>query len=164
MTVSAGLLSPQDFLLGVTELVHSAAEYNKLAPTHHYELVDIKALPLPDRAYCATDASYLRLNSGLVEVFYSPSFQVPVFYLSPDFIQSSIVQGVGFNAMITFTEHPVTGLPSCYLHPCRTATIMEELRPATPLDYLKKWLGAHQNLLPPPYGPVLPAEFFKSNK
>lgn len=45
---------------------------------------------------------------------------------------------------LSMTDHPVTGMPAYFVHPCRTAEAMDavtEHRNVTPDGYLLMWLG-----------------------
>ena len=42
---------------------------------------------------------------------------------------------------ISQTEHPITGVPYFFLHPCTTATLMSDINPPTGLAYLTFWLS-----------------------
>ncbi|KAL2355097.1 autophagy-related protein Atg10 [Cryomyces antarcticus] len=54
------------------------------------------------------------------------------------------VQSGGVMGGISMTDHPVTGLPAFFVHPCKTAEAMEQVRPdrdVKPEEYLLLWLG-----------------------
>ena len=105
------------------------------------------------------------------DIAYSPAYQVPVLYLtfaesstnqsialpSPDAVYKVLVpedfksptRSVGVMGALSMAEHPVTGVPAYFVHPCRTQEAMSPLLVnASPdthsLDgtrYLLLWLG-----------------------
>lgn len=105
------------------------------------------------------------------DTIHSPTYQVPVLYLtfvkadsnksiplpSPDEIYYIIVseslkapmRDVGVMGALSMTEHPITGMPAYFVHPCRTQEVMapllgvEDLKSNTgdPIKYLMLWLG-----------------------
>lgn len=110
-------------------------------------------------------ASKTRVERPMVvyDIVHSPSFQVPVLYLSfknlPSGRQPSIdelyqmlvpatyrssIQAVGQLGAITLSEHPITGIPVYFVHPCRTREAMEpalEGKTMKPAEYTMLWLG-----------------------
>ncbi|KAI5199667.1 hypothetical protein E4T38_06886 [Aureobasidium subglaciale] len=100
-------------------------------------------------------------DETLVTVYYdillSPSYRVPVVYMttSPPLPASQFfnlvvplhfqdaVRGVGVIGALSMTDHPETGMPAYFVHPCRTADTMsaagaEDVRVQ---DYMLLWLG-----------------------
>lgn len=95
------------------------------------------------------------------EILHSPSYQVPVLYISfkslsrptPDEVYELLVpeayrgqvRAVGVMGALSVTEHPITGLPVYFVHPCRTQEIMAQRRSwegeARPEEYLMVWMG-----------------------
>jgi ubiquitin-like-conjugating enzyme ATG10 len=108
------------------------------------------------------------------DVVYSPSYQVPVLYLtfadrstnrsvslpSPDGVYEILVpagfkaamRSVGLMGALSMAEHPVTGAPAYFLHPCRTQEAMSplldnatmgysEADPRKATNYLMLWFG-----------------------
>lgn len=105
------------------------------------------------------------------DVVYSPAYQVPVLYItfsdaatkksialpSPDELYRFLVpdglkspmRDVGVMGALSMSDHPVTGVPAYFVHPCRTqealAPFLRDPRPdggaQKPLDYLMLWLG-----------------------
>jgi ubiquitin-like-conjugating enzyme ATG10 len=105
------------------------------------------------------------------DVVYSPSYQVPVLYLTfatastnksiplpaaDEIYEMLVPQGfkapmrdVGVMGVLSMAEHPITGMPAYFVHPCRTqealAPLMEEpshkvgSEPA--VEYLLLWFG-----------------------
>ena len=163
---TGGRLTLGDFALGAVRLVERAAKYNVQAPLIGGRCVDLRVLAVPEAPYCETGPVYLRFNSGPIEVFYSAPFQVPILYLSPDEYRCCSEGGAAnpLDTMITCTEHPITGLPTLYLHPCQTAALMAERLPTDPLDYMIKWIGAYQALIPVLRNALLPADFFRESE
>jgi ubiquitin-like-conjugating enzyme ATG10 len=97
------------------------------------------------------------------DVVYSASYQVPVLYFqlcntmwhsppSLDTLHSVLVpelhkppvQHVGILGAISKSDHPVTGVPSFFVHPCQTLAAMTSLqisRSGEPDNYLLGWIG-----------------------
>nr|POE82718.1 ubiquitin-like-conjugating enzyme atg10 [Quercus suber] len=97
------------------------------------------------------------------EVVYSASYQVPVLYVtfqhlpepglpSLERVYELLVppelapqlQAVGVMGSLSFSEHPVTGFPAYFVHPCRTAEVMGSVvgdGKVGPEEYLLAWLG-----------------------
>jgi ubiquitin-like-conjugating enzyme ATG10 len=101
------------------------------------------------------------------DILLSPTYSVPVLYISmrdtqhryppsmetlyqhivpPQF--KAQTEGVGVMGGITITDHPATGRPVFFIHPCRTAEVMEasiergKERQMTGEEYLMVWMGA----------------------
>ena len=71
------------------------------------------------------------------------------------------VQGVGVIGALSMTDHPVTGTPAYFVHPCRTAEAMSAVtarRNMRPEGYLLAWLG----LIGPSIGLQVPLELAKA--
>jgi ubiquitin-like-conjugating enzyme ATG10 len=106
------------------------------------------------------------------DVVYSPSYQVPVLYLtfanpstnnksipppSADEIYSMLVprgfktpmRDVGVMGALSMAEHPITGMPAYFVHPCRTQEALAPLLGDTSrkagsepaVEYLLLWFG-----------------------
>ncbi|GAB7357236.1 hypothetical protein MBLNU459_g8216t1 [Dothideomycetes sp. NU459] len=98
------------------------------------------------------------------DILLSPSYQVPVLYLSANRGPSSTcqlplselydvvvpeatraaLQSVGVMGAVSMTDHPATGLPVYFVHPCRTAEALRassETNQVSPGEYLLLWLG-----------------------
>ena len=102
------------------------------------------------------------------DVVHSPSYQVPVLYITfKDFpsegvgistwptpdearelltpaIARSQMQAVGVMGALSMTDHPITGNPAYFIHPCRTAEAMDAVtggKEAESKDYLLSWFG-----------------------
>ncbi|KAF7193030.1 Ubiquitin-like-conjugating enzyme ATG10 [Pseudocercospora fuligena] len=97
------------------------------------------------------------------DIVHSPSYQVPVLYLTAKYGSSSSplsiaemhrllvpdafrqqVEAVGIMGALSMTDHPVTNLPAYFVHPCRTQEAMQAVlsgREAGPVEYLALWLG-----------------------
>lgn len=97
------------------------------------------------------------------DIIHSPSYQVPVLYMSfrnlpserppsPEEVYRMIVpdthkasmQAVGNMGALSLAEHPVTGMPACFVHPCRTREAMEPIlrgRSVKAVEYVVLWLG-----------------------
>lgn len=97
------------------------------------------------------------------DIIHSPSFEVPVLYLTlknlpsgrppsidklyqilvPDGHKASM-QAVGQMGALSLTEHPVTGTSVYFVHPCRTREAMEPVlngRRVNAEEYVVLWLG-----------------------
>ncbi|KAH0364723.1 hypothetical protein KCU65_g6634, partial [Aureobasidium melanogenum] len=100
-------------------------------------------------------------NNSFVTVHYdillSPSYRVPVVYMtaSPPLPVSNFfdlvvphhfrdaMRETGVMGAISMTDHPLTGMPACFVHPCRTADTMCATRSGDihVQDYMLLWLG-----------------------
>ena len=95
------------------------------------------------------------------DIVHSPTYQVPVLYLSfpgrslpqPDVVYDLVVPnaqkhqvrdiGVMVGAL-SMTEHPLTGMPAYFVHPCRTQEAMLAVTGGQTVSserYLLLWLG-----------------------
>ncbi|KAH7391852.1 hypothetical protein BKA66DRAFT_510427 [Pyrenochaeta sp. MPI-SDFR-AT-0127] len=115
---------------------------------------DDEALPIPKDPPIMT--SY--------DIILSPSYRVPVLYISildsqhrypptmatlynhliPSQYRAQAEAGGGIGG-ITTTDHPVTNNPVFFIHPCRTAEVMEASvgqRRVSAKEYLLMWIGA----------------------
>lgn len=105
------------------------------------------------------------------DIAYSPTYRVPVLYLtfsevstnksialpSPDEVYEILVpedfkspmRSVGVMGALSMAEHPITGIPAYFVHPCRTQETMAPLlenaspkaRPCSGTQYLLLWFG-----------------------
>ena len=102
------------------------------------------------------------------DIIHSPSYQVPVLYITfkqhpPDGLRMGSfpppeemyellvplshrrqVQAVGVMGALSMTDHPVSGTPAYFVHPCLTAEAMSAVaggRQFRPVEYLSMWLG-----------------------
>ncbi|KAH9844418.1 autophagy-related protein Atg10 [Teratosphaeria destructans] len=116
------------------------------------------------------------------DIIYSPSYQVPVLYLTAtplsgtgptslaqiyDLLVPSQcrnqIESMGVMGAVSMSEHPITGLPVFFVHPCRTAEAMAEVVQGrgdslSPAEYLMMWLG----LVGPSVGLSMPVELAKT--
>jgi ubiquitin-like-conjugating enzyme ATG10 len=99
------------------------------------------------------------------DIVLSPTYLVPVLYISIQDTQhrhpptmstlyehlvpaqfKAQTENVGVMGGITITEHPVIGKPVFFIHPCRTAEVMEASiergRKVTAEEYLMVWIGS----------------------
>ena len=147
-----GKLTAAEFREAAEGLLAAVQEYNGKAAAEE-DVIDATLHHISaGTAYLTTAPVYLELFRA-VQIFYSPPFQTPVAYFALERMHDAPT-AAGFGAArLSCTEHPVTGLPCCYLHPCQTASIMGELGCHGPTDYLLKWLGIYGNDLPvrPPH-------------
>ncbi|KAK0275302.1 hypothetical protein LTR35_010877 [Friedmanniomyces endolithicus] len=100
------------------------------------------------------------VRSGLVvlyDIVYSPSYRVPVLYLTCRGDSSADIHEILTTALHkpqlrstgplgapSLTDHPVTGIPAYFVHPCRTAEAMAAVGGTStraPVEYLSLWLG-----------------------
>ncbi|KAK5752999.1 hypothetical protein LTS12_016875 [Elasticomyces elasticus] len=111
----------------------------------------------------------------LYDMVYSPSYRVPVLYISllpgtgtdihdlliPTSHKAQLQHAGGPLGALSLTDHPVTGLPAYFIHPCRTGEGMAAVTAAPsndverkaavegvdhvgrgrPVGYLMRWLG-----------------------
>ncbi|KAJ4344520.1 uncharacterized protein N0V89_012263 [Didymosphaeria variabile] len=106
------------------------------------------------------------VNTPLIhyDILLSPTYSVPVLYFhisdtlhryppTMDTLYKHIItqeyidqtKDVGVLGGITITDHPILNRPVFFIHPCRTAEVMEASmggKPATSLGYLLMWIGA----------------------
>lgn len=139
-------LSAREFEEALRILLRLAAQYNETAQVP----VAWRVKSTPGDCFLTTAAVYLQLAPG-VEVFYSPCYQLPVLYLSGDRLcDMAAAPSVQFgeSQKLSYTEHPISGLPCIYLHPCNTAQVLRELGPKSPTDLLLRWLGLFNALVP----------------
>ena len=119
------------------------------------------------------------------DIVHSPSYQVPVLYLTcmqfhpkgqrPGALppldevyellvapsQSPQMQSVGVMGALSMTDHPISGMPAYFVHPCRTSEAMSAVtagKDVTPEQYLLMWLG----LVGPSVGLEVPVELAES--
>mmetsp|Transcript_19555 Transcript_19555/g.21747 ORF Transcript_19555/g.21747 Transcript_19555/m.21747 type:complete len:174 (+) Transcript_19555:41-562(+) len=91
-------------------------------------------------------------------IVYSSTYTVPVLYfnvynldgslLTPEEFRKSLPQHLSNEKQkwnfITQDEHPITGVPCNYIHPCQTQQVMEQLlQGAATSDYLLTWLSMY---------------------
>ena len=110
------------------------------------------------------------------DIVYSPTYMVPVLYviikqpldqprMSLEEIYDTLIpaaqrdqlRSVGPMGSLSMTNHPVTGMPAYFIHPCKTQEAMAAVaadRVLVPLEYLTLWLG----LVGPSVGFSLPLE------
>lgn len=117
---------------------------------------------------CQDTEALVPVSRGLplihYDIFLSPTYRVPALYfhvcdslhrfpptmdtlyshiLSPQYIDQT--KDVGVLGGITITDHPILARPVFFIHPCRTAEVMEAGaggREISPFEYLVMWLGA----------------------
>jgi len=98
------------------------------------------------------------------DIVHSPSYQVPVLYItlsglgvtsqhSPEDMYKLLVpeaykeqiRAVGVMGALSMTEHPLTGLPAYFVHPCRTQDAMiavgDDSNHCSAISYLTRWIG-----------------------
>ncbi|KAK5173393.1 uncharacterized protein LTR77_002074 [Saxophila tyrrhenica] len=121
--------------------------------------------------------------TALYDIVHSPSYQVAVLYVqlrdhtkgipngmpSPDEMYDALVpaayraqlEAVGVMGALSMTEHPISGMPTYFIHPCRTAEAMNDLMKckgaAKPAEYILLWLG----LVGPSVGLTVPVDVAK---
>lgn len=122
-------------------------------------------------ALVAPAANYDHTRVVQCDIAYSPAYQVPVLYLtfaerstnqsvaipSPDEVYAILVpndfkspmQSVGVMGALSMAEHPITGTPAYFVHPCRTQEALSPLldnansyaKPGNGTPYLLLWFG-----------------------
>ncbi|KAF2212621.1 hypothetical protein CERZMDRAFT_13497, partial [Cercospora zeae-maydis SCOH1-5] len=102
------------------------------------------------------------------DIIYSPSYQVPVLYLSseppgcPDWLLEGVnepaARVMGIKETVTLTDHPETGRPVLFVHPCRTQEAMTDVlcarKDVVAVEWLLIWFGIIGNAV----GLYVPAE------
>ncbi|GAB7359436.1 hypothetical protein MBLNU230_g6084t1 [Neophaeotheca triangularis] len=103
-------------------------------------------------ALSPTPPSQTPTHTLLYEIHHHPTYQVPVLYLSinpptpfplvSSTLYSSQLMATGVMGAVTLTDHPLTGKPMWFVHPCRT---QEAMAPVVgdhgPEGYLGLWFG-----------------------
>lgn len=106
---------------------------------------------------------------AIYDIIHSPSYQVPALYLTfsePKTIKSvplptideiyqmlvpdsfkTPMRDVGIMGALSMADHPISGAPAFFVHPCRTQDVMTALsdncdKPDIAEHYLMLWLGA----------------------
>jgi ubiquitin-like-conjugating enzyme ATG10 len=135
------------------------------------EYEDPEALFVPTAAAAAAAKRQDLDRVVRYDVVYSPSYQVPVLYLtfaeattgkstplpSAEEVYDMLVprgfktpmRDVGVMGALSMAEHPITGMPVYFVHPCRTqealAPLLEDssqkARSEPELEYLLLWFG-----------------------
>ncbi|KAK5705662.1 hypothetical protein LTR17_021486 [Elasticomyces elasticus] len=96
------------------------------------------------------------------DIVYSPSYHVPVLYISllpgtgtdihdllvPTSHKAPLQHAGGPLGALSLTDHPVTGMPAYFVHPCRTGEGMAAITMSSvdggqvnSVEYLMRWLG-----------------------
>ncbi|KAK5697495.1 hypothetical protein LTR97_007633 [Elasticomyces elasticus] len=97
------------------------------------------------------------------DIVYSPSYRVPVLHITlphpppnsnihdllvPASHRAQLQHAGGSLGALSLTDHPITGLPAYFIHPCRTAEGMAAVTKSGeiggrggPMEYLMRWLG-----------------------
>lgn len=114
------------------------------------------------------------------DIVHSPTYQVPVLYvrfkppsrvLTTDEVYSLLtpesrrlqLRAVGTMGALSMTDHPITGQPAYFMHPCRTQEAMgavtaDRSGSLRPEEYLLMWLG----LVGPSVGLNVPLELARA--
>lgn len=125
----------------------------------------------PEALVPSTTAKHHRELAVRYDIAYSPAYQVPILYItftdpgankpiplpSPDEIYKLLVpddfkcamREVGIMGALSMSDHPITGVPAYFVHPCRTQEALAPLLgPASSksgerggLKYLLFWFG-----------------------
>ena len=147
-----GTLTMEEFACGAEALVDYCRKFNARTT----KVVDMQ-LVSTEKPYLSAAPVYLKLGEQ-IDIAYSLTFQVPVPYFCGQ-TTTRTLYNIDSNAMLSVAEHPITGLPCLFFHPCQSATVMAELGAGRdPLEYILKWLGAYNHLL----GLGIPNDFFTS--
>jgi len=116
-----------------------------------------------DEILLRSPPSHAPQKTVIYDIVHSPSYQVPVLYIhfsaesrpglpKLDEVRDLLVppshrqqiDAVGVMGALSMTDHPVTGLPSYFVHPCRSQEAMANVttgRPVRPDEYMLLWLG-----------------------
>ena len=133
-------LTAEEFTAAVDNLIRYCRGYNDFARVP----IELQLVPVC-KPYMSTARSYLQLNNTF-DIVYCPIYQVPILYSRQSaHVSLNMLQP----DMCSFTEHPITGIPCAFFHPCMTATIMKELLEegnSNPLQYLITWLSVYNRL------------------
>ena len=104
---------------------------------------------------CGDDAAKL-----LFHIVYSPPFSCPVLYVRGSFADGRMLREEAIQrlwgsvpAVVTQGEHPVTGAPFFFAHPCETMALMRTL----PEVGVHNWIDAWFSWISPKVGVVFPA-------
>lgn len=173
--------------LRITRSINSAsARQQPTSQNHQHDVDDGTAEDAVEEAdpeaLQRPPASSIREVSPAViyDIVHSPSYQVPVLYLtfqrlsqrgppSPEEVYELLVpashkpqlQAVGVMGALSMAEHPVTGLPAYFVHPCRTQEAMRSVtgeRTLRSWEYIVAWIG----LVGPSVGLHVPVELAKA--
>ena len=95
----------------------------------------------------------------IYDIVHSPTYQVPVLHIAANCNSSAeelynlivspayrlSLQSVGTLGALTMVDHPVTGLPVWFVHPCRTAEAIGVLEGGNgavkEIDYILRFIG-----------------------
>ena len=143
------------------------ASYNSQASEDEVAISDEE----DSEALVAPIANHDYTRAVQCDIAYSPAYQVPVLYLtfaerstgrsialpSPDEIYKILVpdnfkspmRNVGVMGALSMAEHPITGTPAYFVHPCRTQEALSPLledaspkaKPCSGTQYLLLWFG-----------------------
>ena len=143
------------------------ASYNSQASEDEVAISDEE----DSEALVAPIANHDYTRAVQCDIAYSPAYQVPVLYLtfaecstgrsialpSPDDIYKILVpddfkspmRNVGVMGALSMAEHPITGIPAYFVHPCRTQEALSPLledashkaNPCGGTHYLLLWFG-----------------------
>lgn len=147
-------INGEGFVQAAHELLQYAYTFNRTSQGCE---VDIRLIRTPSYAHSSTASCFLRLADSH-DIIYQPSFQVPTLYRTFDG-EGALggQQRFGGDAIWSYTEHPISGLPCLFLHPCSTAAVIGELvSPDQEPLLLLHWLGIYNQIAKL----NLPLEFF----
>ncbi|KAK3712567.1 hypothetical protein LTR37_009010 [Vermiconidia calcicola] len=146
----------------ITLITHGVREHQASGSRENKEFVE------DDDEALSSSGNSVGSPAVLYDVIHSPSYQVPVLYITfkdfaaggtavkdlpsvdeayellvPDAYRSQI-EAVGVLGALSMTDHPISGTPAYFVHPCRTAEGMDAVvggRKTKPEEYLLMWLG-----------------------
>jgi ubiquitin-like-conjugating enzyme ATG10 len=158
--------------LRITRRICASSTANKGDRDSNASEDEVAAVEDDDPEALATPvANHKHMRIAQCDVIYSPAYQVPVLYLTfaehstnksialppPDEVYADLVpedfkspmRSVGVMGALSMAEHPITGLPSYFVHPCRTQealfTLLQTARsgadPFKATHYLLLWFG-----------------------
>jgi ubiquitin-like-conjugating enzyme ATG10 len=100
----------------------------------HYDVILSRVYRVPVLYFSISDLQHR----------YPPTMHVLYEYLIPPEFKAQ-AQTAGVIGGITINDHPITSRPVFFIHPCRTAEVMEASigdRDIAPEEYLITWIGA----------------------
>ncbi|KAK4951252.1 hypothetical protein LTR10_010225 [Elasticomyces elasticus] len=159
-------------LLRITRLLDPQLRADRVAKHDIYasasgdlESEEVAADPEDDEALIRSAPP--KKTTVIHDIVYSPSYRVPVLYITlphpppnsnihdllvPASHRTQLQHAGGSLGALSLTDHPITGLPAYFIHPCRTAESMAAIvsslhvvgsRAAEggEIGYLMQWLG-----------------------
>lgn len=130
-----------------TQFLETADVFNRLLVEHlhcqqPWSLLHNYVRRVGDSKYIFSN---LKLNNTDVElvISYDEFYQTPVLYYRID------KQVNHSNPYSVVDIHPLLLCPYLYIHPCETASLMQSVKPMSPLEYMISWFGIFVELIFP---------------